>query len=68
MDNNGKYGYMIMEHNYPYDNEIYECNTPQEADDILRLIHEQNKCRKVYIREITEAEFCREAMLRASRM
>lgn len=68
INKNNPYGYMIMEHDYPYDTEVWEAEDYEEAKETLNIILNDNPNRKVYIREITREEVERAANIRAHMM
>ena len=60
------YGYVVMEFSYPYDNEIWETETYEEAQAVVNIILRENPKRKVYVHKVTREEFEREANIRAN--
>lgn len=68
INKNNPYGYVLMEHDFPNDNEIHEAETYEEIESAYNYITKYNPGRKIYIREITEEEFNRAANIRANMM
>ena len=63
-----KYGYVVMEHGFLYDTEIWESETYEDAQAVVNIILRETPERKVYVREITREEFERAANIRANMM
>ena len=68
INKNNPYGYMVMEHDFPHDNEIHEAETYEEIESAYNYIAKYNPGRRIYIREISEEEFNRTANIRANMM
>ena len=56
INKNNDYGYVIMEHGYPYDSAVYNTETYEQAQAVVNIILRENPKRKVYIREFTREE------------
>lgn len=56
INKNNDYGYVIMEHGYPYDSVVYNTETYEQAQAVVNIILLENPKRKVYIREFTREE------------
>lgn len=57
INKHNKYGYVVMEHSFPYDTEIWESEFYEDAQDVVNIILIETPERKVYVREITREEF-----------
>lgn len=68
INKNNLYGYVLMEHDFPNDNEIHEAETYEEIENVYNYITKYNPERKIYIREITKEEFNRVANIKANMM
>ena len=66
INKHNKCGYVVMEHGFPYDTEIWETETYEEAQAVVNIILRETPERKVYVREITREEFERAANIRAN--
>ena len=66
INKHNKYGYVVMEHGYPYDTEIWENETYDDAQAVVNIILRETPERKVYVREITREEFERTANIIAN--
>ena len=66
INKHNKYGYVVMEHGYPYDTEIWETETYDDAQAVVNIILRETPERKVYVRDITREEFERADNIRAN--
>lgn len=66
INKNNPYGYVVMEYDYPHDNELHEAETYEDALSAYNYILKYNPNIKIYIREITSEEFNRAANIRAN--
>jgi hypothetical protein len=68
INKNNPYGYVIIEHDFPYDTEIYDTETYEEAQAVVNIILREKPERKIYIREITREEIERIINIKANMM
>lgn len=68
INKNNPYGYVVMEHDFPYDTAIYNTETYEEAQAVVNIILREKPERKIYIREITREEIERIANIKANMM
>lgn len=59
-------GYVVAEHEYPHDTDIWYAEDYEEAEQTIRLILKDFPNRKVYIREITDEEVNRNINMMAA--